>query len=180
MNQSELETWLVAARIDTSNWGHNNAKTVADLAREVANGESTLHVDPPRRVVQVVQVSLWRDERVLIEVEQEFGDGRKRERGHVPSEKMLPNEDPIGAALRCLKEELGLDTDQLLGSPRYINSSKKMRDSPSYPGLLSQFTMHQVLVETMALPDENFSTKNEAHAEGDPIAVSHWAWQHPS
>ena len=180
MKQTDLEAWLADAKIDTSAWGHDNAKTVADLAREVANGESTLKLDPPRRVVHVVQVAIWRGERVLIEAAQEFGDGRMRRRNHMPSEKMLPNEDPVGAALRCLKEELGLDADELIGSPRYTNSSEKMIDSPSYPGLTSQFTMHQVLVETAALPDENFSTKNEAHAQGDPIAVSHWAWQLPS
>lgn len=177
MNRSELEAWLAAAGIDTRPWGSNNAKTIADLAREIANGESTLQDDPPRRVVHVVQVVIPRGECVLVEVAQEFADGRVRRRDHLPSEKMLPDEDPVGAAQRCLKEELGLDADQLLGAPTHTNSLEKMMDSPSYPGLISKFTMHKVVVKTLHLPNEDFSTNNEAHAHGDPIAVSHWAWR---
>lgn len=176
MTQTDLETWLAAAGIDTTNWGRDNAKTVADLAREIASGESTLQNDPPRRVVQVVQVIIPRGDNVLIETAQEFADGRVRRRDHVPSEKMLPNEEPIVAARRCLKEELGLNTDQLLGPPTYTNFSKKVIDSPSYPGLTTEFTMHQVRVETDALPTESFSTQNLAHADGDPVKSMRWAW----
>jgi len=78
--------------------------------------------------------------------------------------------------MRCLKEELGLNTDQLLGPPTYTNFSKKVIDSPSYPGLTTEFTMHQVRVETDALPTESFSTQNLAHADGDPVKSMRWAW----
>lgn len=180
MDLAELKAWLAEAGIDISAWGRNDAKSVVDLAREIANGESILQSEPPRRIVQVVQVRIplvrGDSECVLVESAQEFADGRVRRRNNMPSEKMLPNEDPVAAAMRCLEEELGLDADQLLGPPTYTNSSQKIMESPSYPGLTTEFTMHQVLVETDALPAESFSTPNLAHADGDPVVASHWAW----
>lgn len=176
MEQIELETCLAAAGIDTTRWGQDNAKTVDDLAREVANGESILQNDPLRRIVHVTQVLIARDKSVLVETAQEFADGRVRRRNNMPSEKMLPHEDPIAASIRCLEEELGLDAEQLLGPPTHTNSSQKIIESPSYPGLTTEFTMHQVRVETDALPADSFSTPNLAHADGDPVVASHWAW----
>lgn len=176
----DLRAWLSNAHVDTSNWGHDNAKSVADLAREVANGESVLRNDPPRRVVQVVQVQIPRvcgdSACVLVETAQEFADGRVRRRNNMPSEKMLPREDPVAAAMRCLKEELGVDAVQLLGPPTHTNFSQKVIESPSYPGLTTEFTMHVVRVETDALPAESFSTPNLAHVDGDPVVASQWAW----
>jgi hypothetical protein len=90
----DLTLWLAARGISTQGWGAGLAKSAADLWQEIEAGESRLEDDPPRRVVEVVQV--WvRDTagRVLIEREQELADGRLRARNRPPSEKLKPGED---------------------------------------------------------------------------------------
>ncbi len=169
-----LVAWLAAAGVPLERWGQGGAKTPADLWAELASGETTLTDDPPRRAVTVVQVLIQRGERQLTELEQEMADGRRRARGWPPSEKLKGGEGVLGAARRCLLEELSLvvpDAALYEAMPPYDRAV----DSPSYPGLVTIYHVHSVAATTDALPDDDFWLDNTASA--DPVRRHLWGWR---
>ncbi len=174
-----LKALLRARRVDISLWGTGSAKTVESLWEEIATGEIELKDKPFRRVLTgVVQVIIRRGDRVLIEAEQVFHDGRRRARNIPPAEKMLPGENYMDAARRCVTEELGLSPDRVEILPETHTSSQEMRTSWSYPGLLGQYTIHRVDVSAPDLPDESFWTE-EVSLANDPTVRRHlWIWEH--
>ena len=118
-----LAAWLRAHGVDPAAFASasNDAKSLSELAREVARGETSLvanemHDDATmtktrkraERRVRVLRL-LIRDAhgRVLIEARQEWSDGRVRERGTPLSEKLMRDEDWRDAAVRAVSEELG-------------------------------------------------------------------------
>ncbi|MCB0175078.1 MAG: NUDIX domain-containing protein [Anaerolineae bacterium] len=179
-NQKDLEKWLVRNGIDTSQWGISGTKSVTNLWDELVNGDIQLLDDPPRRSVHVVEVKIRKGHYVLQELEQEFGNGERRVRNRLPSEKMKPSENCMIAAVRCLKEEIGVDEkDVSFIDPNCEQVRKLTNDSPSYPGLSTKYTFHTVTVEVDGLPDTetDFWRHNAAYAFGDPVKRHHWVWK---
>lgn len=169
-----LEAWLRAHGLPLDAWGRGRAKRVADLWAECAAGETTLHDDPLQRRVGVVQVFIRRGGRLLIEVEQEMTDGRRRARLLPPSEKLKGEESPLAAAARCLTEELGLAGPDVKlresGQP-----ARRVVDSPSYPGLPTCYLIYTVEATGDALPEADFWREN--NAAGDVIRRHLWGWR---
>lgn len=175
----ELATWLMRAGIDTSDWGHGAAKHVSDLLSEIETDECSVQkIDLVcLRVVGVVKMVVRRPDspnQLLVNVRQRMADGRVRQRHVMPSEKMIDGEPPSQAALRGLREELG----ELLGpecgskmhlQPDSLVSWYEMVDSPSYPGLQTQYQLNQLEVVVSGLPPTPFST-----LEGDK--EHYWEW----
>ena len=149
---ASLDAWLRASGVDTARFGVGDAKSLDDLAEEVARGEATVTLDPrtgaPLRSVRVLQL-LLRDAagRVLVEARQEWSDGRVRERGTPLSEKMLGGESWRDAAPRAVAEELGSALApgyELVVDEATLRVRNVARDSVSYPGLPSLYAMHAV------------------------------------
>lgn len=180
-NLDTLRQSLLSQGIELSAWGTGDAKTVESLWTELELGEIQLQGDPLCRVLSgVVQVIIRHpDGRILIEEEQVFQDGRRRHRNIPPSEKMLGGETYVEAALRCLVEELG-------ANPRTANVLKfthrvrqERRNSWSYPGLTSLYTIHQVQVRVPDIPLEDFET-SEVITNSEGVVRSHrWVWKAP-
>lgn len=176
---AELEAFLRRHGIAVEFWGQGEAKTVQDLARELRDGDSVLTVDPLRRRVRVAQVEIQRpaadgDLLVLVEAAQIFGDGRRRERGLLPSEKMRPDEEPVAGALRCLEEELGVDPERVEVLPGIAETTQE-GDSPSYPGLVTRYVFYRVSVRCEGLPTEAW--ESEEQAAGDAVTRHLWEWR---
>lgn len=173
----DLESWLRANGVDTAGWGARRAKTLADLWQEYTRGEIGFSDDPPLRLVYVVRILLRRGERTLLELAQEFRDGRLRRRDLPPSEKIIGSETPARAARRCLAEELGLVPQQI--DAFHVRQEKRVTfaDSPSYPGLRTLYTIYTVEVSAAGLPDEDFWRENEAARAGDPVRRHLWGWR---
>jgi hypothetical protein len=107
-----LRHWLLTQSFELDRWNRRQAKSVGHLFDEIKNGESSIQLKPPLRVVNVVQVLVSQDGKYLLELEQELDDKRTRKRNIPPSEKMKPGENCLDAARRCLLEELQiLDKD---------------------------------------------------------------------
>lgn len=173
-SRDELNEWLAAAGIDTQDWGKAGTKTPDDLWQEYAAGESAFVDDPPGRLVEVVQLFIRRGGALLVELAQEFADGRGRVRMLPPSEKLKGDEAPRAAALRCLREELWLTEKDV----RLAETAKTVEDAavaPSYPGLLTHYTFHMFEATTESLPDEDFYRSNAA--PDDPIRRHLWGWR---
>jgi ADP-ribose pyrophosphatase YjhB (NUDIX family) len=173
----QLKTWLAARDIDASQWGRGAAKTIEGLWEEIANGEISIHDDPPLRVVPVACVIIRKGDDILIELEQEFGDKRVRRRNQPPSEKMKEDEHYTDAAVRCLQEELGLRPSHFEIIPSTYHQVEKEQDSPSYPGLHTRYTFHIVEAKVKGLPDRDFWTDESAENENDMVRRHHWVWR---
>jgi hypothetical protein len=172
-----LQAWLTGQGIVTRAWGQGQAKRAADLWAEIVAGESQLLVNPPRRAVSVVQVEVWQEGRRVIEAEQEMEDGRSRPRHRPPSEKIKPGESVREAALRCLAEELGVERTAVTFLPHPISIERHLADSHSYPGLLTEYTLHTVQVAVSGLPPTSFWRDNRAATQGDPVQRHRWEWE---
>ncbi len=173
-SESELGGWLAAVGIDTIAWGQGKAKQPGDLWAEYRNGETRFADDPPARLIDVAQIVLGRGDAVLLELAQEFADGRRRVRLRPPSEKMKPGESPRAAAWRCLAEELGLTEAEVALDEDY-HVIEEEEDSPSYPGLMTRYRFHVFAATADALPDADFARDN--HAADDPIRRHYWGWR---
>lgn len=173
----ELRQWLQSREIDLSAWGRGEAKSVADLWREVVQGESELRDDPLQRRVDVVRVIVRRGGAILIEDQQEFRGGRQRRRGRPPSEKMKPGESYEETALRCLEEELGVAREAVKILPNSYRRKTWEGYSASYPGLCTQYTFHILRAEVEGLPQDGFSTWEKDPGPGEPVARHHWIWR---
>jgi 8-oxo-dGTP pyrophosphatase MutT (NUDIX family) len=176
-NVDQLCHWFANQGIDTSNWGQGNTKTAQDFWHELVVGDSSLQLDPPLRRVHVAQILIRKNGRVLIESVQEFGNGRRRFRNQVPSEKMKPGEPFLEAAMRCLKEELGVSPDRIKFNESTYNELEVDTDSISYPGLPTQYIFHRMEASVSSLPDDDFWHENTSYSQGDPIKRHFWVWR---
>jgi hypothetical protein len=176
---NSLEAWLRVKGIDTALWGQGGAKGVAQLWDELSQGEITLQDDPPLRLVHVVQITIRRQNDILVEGEQEFDNGQRRWRNLLPSEKMQPGENYLDAAQRCLQEELGVDKRDISFVASTYGQKQMVADSPSYPGLLTQSTFHTIEAIVYGLPGNDFWHENSAnqHGRSDPVRRHHWVWR---
>jgi hypothetical protein len=167
--------------INYAQWGTGSAKSVENLWTELTTGEIALKGSPLCRVLSgVVQVVIRRpDGRILIDSEQIFKDGRCRKRNIPPSEKMLPGETFVDAARRCLVEELHIKPQNITIYPETHKMRQERRDSYSYPGLPSLYTIHSVEVAVRGIPQQDFRTF-ELNNPGEGVVREHrWAWQSP-
>jgi ADP-ribose pyrophosphatase YjhB (NUDIX family) len=174
-NIHQLKEWLEASGVNLECWGRYEAKTIEDLWREISSGESQIQDDPPMRMIQVVNIILRSKDRILVEEKQQLGRNQNRYRGLPPAEKVKTGECHIDAAIRGLKEELQISPDSIKIVTSSFAPQISIHESQSYPGLRTQYTVHEVEVETDNLPDEDFWT-NETNID-KPLVRHHWKWK---
>ncbi len=177
-NVADMQNWLNANGIDTSLWGEGNAKSIDHLWDEWVSGEIVFQERPLLRQVNVVQVLIRRGKQLLLEAEQELGDGQRRFRNQPPSEKMKPGESYTDAAKRCLQEEIGIRTENIIFLTETYEQIQRESDSLSYPGLRTRYTFHIIEMQVNGLPEEEFWRDNQAFGSGDPIRRHLWIWQY--
>lgn len=177
VSAGDLRRWLAAQGVDLAVWGQGDHKSVHHLWEEIVQGETQIQEEPPLRLVDVVQVVVRRGGQALFEIEQELAGGRRRERNRPPSEKMRPGESYLEAALRCLREELGVKRTEVDLLHDTYRRERTEGPSPSYPGLHTRYTFHVVEARVAGLPDGDFSTREKAAARGDPVEAHHWSWK---
>lgn len=173
---AELERRLTAHAVPCATWGTGGAKSVTHLWREIAEGESELTWDPLLRRVTVVSVHIRERGRLLTETGQTLTDGTARARNAPPSEKMKPGETPVEAALRCLAEELGIQTADVTIDPASLTVTVDRAPSPSYPGLPGEYRLHTVNAEVSGLPATPFTTR-ETPGTDAAVTHHHWEWR---
>lgn len=154
-------------------YGQGSAKSFDSLCQEIRSGECQIEWedDKPIRVIKVLSVKVNDpDGNNLFEAYQEFSDGRKRERGLWGiSEKVQDGEDLQSAAIRAIKEELGIETSQfsIMVDPSFEVENK---ESPSYPGLASRY----ILYSAMAYIDKSAVKPEYIEVQADKKTVFIW------
>lgn len=180
---SELAAWLASHNIPTELYGQGKAKKMEQLFEEVENGESILRlVDgaPLREVIVLNLLLVNEDRKVLRETRQQLPDGRVRVRDLAVSEKMMPGEGWREAVVRAIAEELGSVAKSgwqeklVIDDGSYASKTEDMA-SPSYPGLVTAYTMHCVRAQLpRCLPREPFKTEEQ---RPDGKMVTWWEWR---
>jgi hypothetical protein len=175
-NQEELEQFLISKGIDTSLWGKGDAKSVSDLWNEIISGDSSIQAKPFMRIVNAVKIIIRKDKKVLTEFQQELQDGRKRSRNMLPSEKKHIAENYRAAVKRAIYEEFGINEDDIESIIPTGETKQEIRESISYPGLLTRYRYYFYEARINNLPGSEFWTieKREAHS---PIKRHLWKWK---
>lgn len=177
-DSDELSNKLKDYGIPIENWGTGYAKNVDSLLDEILNNECAI-IDKGGSIIRYIEFVgvriFYTDKRgveyYLIEDKQVFKDNRERRRNMQSSvsEKMKFGEDPMGAAIRGIKEELDIS----------VNESQliKQRDlgydssSNSYPGLKTKYKGHQF---TCHLNDTQFKFNGYVEHQKDKSTYFKW------
>lgn len=180
-NQAAIEALkkqLITAGIDTALWGKGQAKTLAHLIKEIEDSETILTTNQAGellRTVVVVKTDIFYEspdgkKYKLKEERQVFKDGRERRRdlGQAVSEKMQPAENPANAAIRGIHEELGIGGDITVTT---AGTDEETIDSPSYPGLKSQYISHRFRAN---LSQEQFNPNGYTENQADKSTYFVW------
>jgi hypothetical protein len=173
----ELQDWLRSNGIPYEAWGIGAVKSVRNLWDEITSGEATLSDDPPLRRVSVVSVRIRVNGKQLTEVGQLMATGAVRKRNSPPTEKMKPGETALAAALRCLAEELGVREEDAVIDPEPLPVAVERVDSPSYPGLPSEYRLHTIDARVSGLPETGFTTEEASAGGGAVISTHYWEWR---
>ena len=167
-----VEDLLRRHNVPIHSWGIGDAKTLAQLIKEINGGDSRLVVDDEGivRMLQTITIDIsstapsgvtYR----LVEDRQEFDDGRVRTRrgrmrGSIGEKMKSTDEHPIDAARRGLREELGITEEIPL---KYLEMIDEDRESRSYPGLRSRYELHLfsgIIPSHLFIP-EGYTEKND-------------------
>lgn len=165
--------------IPVDEWGKGKAKTVDHLAKEIVEGEAILNTSKDGELVREVNVigmdvfhkgedgTIYR----LVEDRQVFKDGREKRRELPVSmgEKIKPGEDLDIAAVRAVREELGVEGEIPVEHTKTVSSE---RVSNSYPGLKGQYNEYRY---SSWLTNEQF--KPEGYVENQADKDVHFVWR---
>jgi hypothetical protein len=124
----------------------------------------------------LVSVIIRAGQRMLVEEGQVLGENQYRYRGMPPTEKIKPGENPVEAAVRCLQEELDVNPDRVQILSWTAEPERTSQESPSYPGLATNYIRYKVEAKVKGLPRRPFSTTEAAHDDGDPVKNHQWLW----
>jgi hypothetical protein len=171
----KLKALLLKYGIDISCFGKGQAKSLDHLLTEVEGGEAILieRGNALVRQIAVLNIDVFTDvggRRRLVEDRQEFSDGRVRRRKLPASlaEKLHEGEDLHESIPRALEEELGVRMFSII-SP--ISEKVETGESPSYPGLLSEYIVYSVEV----LIDETEYREDYRETQTDKSTFFIWA-----
>jgi len=213
-----LKEWLEARGLDTSGWGKGDTKQVAAFWKEIKLCESGLEVwkkadgqVQPVRVTHVLRAKVCSpssyDRKIfLFNTWQQFGDGRKRIRNALLSEKLSTEEMPLEdhlheVCVRAMGEEMmqlaevqfkvsgerpapEFDPDYqnpiTVVDEKLVNHTIEVELSKSYPGLLTMYHLYTVDIVCSGLPTTDFNTLEfkEPNNEGTRKLkyVHAWIW----
>lgn len=148
LTKKRLEEYLISFGVPIDRWGKGQSKTIDHLFIEIVKGESVLSLDNNYKEVESLSIVVTYDNLKLIEDYQIFNDGRTRSRKMNASvaEKIDKNDkDLVQAVIRGIKEELSIDVreNQIVE----IGSVNVVRNSMSYPGILSKMKLHKFSID---------------------------------
>lgn len=170
---NQLEKLLNDNGIETAKWGLGKSKSIFALYREILEGETKLSfIDGVlTRELHVVGIVVTCGDYLLKEEKQVFTDGRARYRELTSSctEKMIEGETPKEAAVRCLKEEIGIDVHETELTAKVSHTTEDI--SSSYPGLKSIYYRNPFSYE---MKPELF--KEEGYQEFQDDKTTYFIW----
>lgn len=203
-----LVAWLAARELDTSDWGKGDTKTVKKLWKELEGEEAGLELwKTAEGKLQVVRTTHVLRARVtsaekyarnifLFNTWQQYGDGRKRTRNGLLSEKLTTSEMPFEENMHkiceravCEEEMQRVEEsivkivpgmvetvptyDKSIGCPmkvereHFVDHTTEIEVSKSYPGLITLYHLYTVDIVCSGLPTVDFNTLEFDHPDKD-------------
>merc|ERR1740121_2183963 len=201
-----LTAVLEAHGLDTSTWGSGNTKAVSKYWKELVGKEAGLELwttkdgkTMPVRTTHVLRAKVTSEDAYsrglfLFNTWQQYGDGRKRVRNGLLSEKLTTEEMPLidnlhDVCQRAVTEEemqRCCDCETRIGpgqpAPVYDASYKcplnvvreefvdhmvEIEASKSYPGLVTAYHLYTVDIVCSGLPSVDFNTLEFEHPDKD-------------
>lgn len=153
-------------RINPDLFGIGKAKSLQQLAGEVQSGACRLMLDATdyKKLVRVVDVVVFRllspgtsKSRLLIETEECFPDGRKRETNRLPGTKKEPHENAKQTAERILEEMLNINKAAIQFDLSSVVRYEEEIESPSYPGVRTVYRKEIVLATIVSTDTETLT-----------------------
>eukprot|EP00930_Biecheleria_cincta_P058125 TRINITY_DN43977_c0_g1_i1.p1 TRINITY_DN43977_c0_g1~~TRINITY_DN43977_c0_g1_i1.p1 ORF type:complete len:699 (-),score=147.11 TRINITY_DN43977_c0_g1_i1:728-2824(-) len=203
-SSEDLSCTLKQWGVPIEEWGKGNTKAVAKFWRELKEDESGLEVwqktsgeEVIVRVTHVLRAKVSSPEcyqrgAFLLNTWQQYGDGRKRIRNGLLSEKLTVTEMPLAKNLHDVcqravtEEEMQRVTDAMIkigpGSPapeydpsyvcplevvqeKFIDHTIEIEPSKSYPGLMTVYHLYTVDIICSGMPKVDFNTLEFEHAD---------------
>jgi len=129
--------------IDISAFGQGQAKSLQQMAGEVAIGSARLMLDATehKKLVRVVDVVLLRiynkpdKSKLIVETGEQFPDGRKRAIARLPGTKKDPHESSRQTATRYITDMMGMGDCKIVFDYEEKDAFEEEFESPSYPGV---------------------------------------------
>jgi hypothetical protein len=199
-----LRDFLLSRGVPTDKWGQGNTKDVSKYWKEIKLDEAGLEIwEKPDGSVQTVRVthvlrakvcsqSSYEKGCFLFNSWQQYGDGRKRTRNGLLSEKLsiseLPLEDHLlDVCRRAVTEEemqrvepaslkivpgcpapvydLNYKCPLSVDAVNFVDHTIEVEESKSYPGLVTMYHLYTVDVVCSGLPSTDFNTLEFEHAD---------------
>lgn len=178
-SKKELKGFLERFDIEHAKWGVGPTKSLDELLTEWENGETVFLVERGAlvRCVRRVQIRIryrmpngqWL---VLVETHQEFANGstRKRNRKWSVVEKRLRHEKAEAAAIRGVRDELGIEVARKRFRP-IGKETERVKMTSSYPGLPTRY--HSARYDLVLLESE-FEEEYEEVQPGRKTTYFSW------
>ncbi|CAD7949383.1 unnamed protein product [Amoebophrya sp. A25] len=146
-----LKVLLEDGKIDVTKFGGNGAKTIFEVAQEIARGECHLQVSGPGVVARVVDVVLLRisdaaSGKILLETARtNERTGGKKAKDQLPGAKSRPAESIYATAKRITNCLLHIPEDKLHFGSHSLFEQEVPKDA-RYPGLSTVYRKHVIHV----------------------------------
>ena len=177
----DIQSLLEQHNVPLELWGKGAVKDIDFLTKEVFNQEAQLLVvnEELFRKIRCVDVEIvhFQNGRVyrLIESKQVFKNGSERKRGYRGvSEKISQSENHIQGTQRALREELGLEENDIQSNIEieHLEDNIELALSRSYPGLSTHYTVHKMRV---LLSENEFNP--EGYIEDNGNITTYFEWE---
>ena len=175
----DLQEWLRSHGISCESWGKKgtSTKSVDNLWDEISSGEAVMTESPARRRIAAVSVEIKVGGKTLVEARQRLANGAVRERNSPPAEKQLPRETADVTARRCLHEELGIRRCRIrLNKKSATAGNRSDAESPSYPGLTTDYLIWNVSAKVWFLRPKDFETEEATGSTHAAVLTHYWEW----
>jgi hypothetical protein len=158
INTAALEAYLTVSGVDTSRFGKDNARTLAEFAAELSNSEALLARGKDNKVVRMVDLVALKLTRegsgeILVQAKEKYQDGTVKPTAFLPGAKKLTQENQFQAAYRILDRLLQIPEVHVNLTTETVRIVEETKGSPSYPGMQTCYIKRIIAGEVCGLDD---------------------------
>jgi len=156
-DEETLRAFLEEHKIDSSEFGKGQTKTLKEFSNELIKGESSLMVEKNGAVLRIVDIVLLKLTRAgSTELLVETGETRPEGfivHNRLPGSKRRPDENQFVTARRILRRQLMVSENCVNLHAKDVQIMEEQKDSLSYPGLTTIYRKRVIKGEITAAED---------------------------
>jgi len=155
-DEETLKSFLEEHKIDPTQFGKGQTKTLKEFSNELIRGESSLMVEKNGAVLRIVDIVLLKLTKAgTSEILVETGEERPEKIVHnrLPGSKRRPDENQFVTARRILRRQLMMGENYVNLHAKDVQIMEEQKDSSSYPGLATIYRK-RIIKGEIIMPDE--------------------------